>query len=92
MATVYQCSYRHFDTPTIHCSEMNQGKRAKCKYCGSGIRAVEGHAVVIPWRGDGRYQLGDAVAEYATWSAAEKAADRAYEENNNSDLVARFII
>lgn len=91
MATIYQCMYR--STPvTSACGSMNQGKRDKCKGCKSSVRAIEGHAVLIPWRGDSRYQLTEAVREFATMAGADRAAAKAYESDNSSELVARFLL
>ena len=92
MATIYQCSNRSLGL-TSRCAPANLGKRAKCAGCGSSIIALTGHAVLIPHSGGtNEYRLADAVREYATMAAAERAASKAYEADNRSDLVARFII
>ncbi|ACE79925.1 hypothetical protein DD5_85 [Mycobacterium phage DD5] len=91
MATIYQCPLR-LSRVTVECVAEDQGRRAKCRGCGSALRAIEGHAVLIPHSGGSRrYNLDDAVREYATLNAARKAADRAFEENPRSNLVARFL-
>lgn len=93
MATIYQCLYHgpHGSAPTLQCCEYNQGKRAKCRGCGSSIRAIEGHAIIAKHRGDGNYSLADSIREYATMAAANKAADRLYQADNSSGVVARFV-
>lgn len=91
MATIYQCMYRG-QSVTSSCGSANQGKRPKCRGCKSDVRQITGRAVTIAHRGDGRYHVVDAVKEYATMAAAEKAAQLAYEADNNSALVARFLV
>jgi hypothetical protein len=77
---------------TSGCWSFNQGKRARCQGCKSAIREVRGHAILTEWRGDGRYTIDDAVQEFSTYAAAERAASRAYERDNRSNLVARFVL
>lgn len=92
MATIYQCMYRNSGMrPYGACLEMNQGKRAKCKYCKSDIRPVMGHAILAKHRGDGNYTMADCIKEYATLAAAERAASKLYKADNRSNVVARFI-
>jgi len=90
MATIYQCAYRG-NRMTSECGSTNQGKRDRCKGCKSAIVATAGHAIIANHRGDGNYSLADAVREFATMTAADKAAAKAYEADNQSALVARFI-
>lgn len=91
MATIYQCMYRGTASPTAACGDMNQGKRPKCRGCKSTIRAIVGEAVLVHWRGDGRYTAAEAVRSFTTLLAADKAASKAYELDNESTLVSRFI-
>jgi hypothetical protein len=90
MATIYQCMYRD-RRMTFRCGTYNQGRRAKCVGCGSPIVALHGHAILAKHRGDGRYSMDDAIKEYATLAAAERAASKLYEADNRSNVVARFI-
>jgi len=55
------------------------------------MRAISGHAIIAHWRGDNNYTLDDAIKVFATHKAAETAAMRLYDQDNTSDLVARFI-
>jgi hypothetical protein len=89
-AVVYQCVYRDRGL-TPGCAAFDQRKRARCAGCRSGVRAVRRHAVLVAWRGDGRYTLGDALATFRTYAAAEREAARLYEIDNRSDVVARFL-
>lgn len=91
MATIYQCTYRTSRSTEFDCGEWNVRNRSRCRGCGSDIRRIEGHAILAHWRGDANYSLSDSVKEFASMPAAEKAATRAYELDNQSNLVARFI-
>jgi hypothetical protein len=91
MAIVYQCVYRDRQL-TTGCATFDQGKRERCKGCKSTVREVHGHAILTQWRGDDRYTLDGAVKEFSTYAAAERAAMKAYEADNRSELVARFIL
>jgi hypothetical protein len=90
MALIYQCPHRD-RAPASPCLTFNQGKREKCRGCGARVLAIAGTPILARWRGDGAYALSDAVKTYATMGAAERAASRAYDADNRSSLVARFI-
>ena len=47
---------------------------------------------LIPWRQDGIYKARDAVKLYKVKSAADKAADMAYEASDPRGLVVRTIL
>jgi hypothetical protein len=91
MSTIYQCVYRQNGAPTHRCGEFNQGKRDRCKGCGASVLAHQGTHVLAHWRGDSRYTAADAVKTYASSGAADRAASKAFELDNQSDLVARWI-
>ena len=91
VSTVRQCPYRGSNAPMFRCGAFDQSPRKRCEGCASELRTVRGYAIVAPWRGDGRYSLADAVRVYASMRAANSAASRAYERDNRSTLVARFI-
>lgn len=52
---------------------------------------LEEHHGLFHWRGDGNYRLADMVKEYKRPADADRAARRAYDADNRSDLVARTV-
>ncbi|AGS82515.1 hypothetical protein PBI_REDNO2_217 [Mycobacterium phage Redno2] len=90
-ATIYQCLYGYDRNVTLQCRTHNQGKRDKCKGCKGPVHAITGHAIIAHWRGDGNYTLADAIKTYASYGAAERAADRLYQSDPSSNVVARFV-
>lgn len=91
VSTIRQCPYRYSNAPAFRCGTFDQSPRKRCEGCASELHTVRGYAIVTPHRGDGRYSLADAVRVYASMRAADSAASRAYERDNRSTLVARFI-
>lgn len=83
----------------FHKSGHGKPRVAYCTYCRSPLNVWTGVWCVLPWRGDGRYQRGDALSEHASPVLADRAMARAYEAaraahgygSTETCLVVRFI-
>ena len=60
-----------------------------CPRCGDHLRQVRVTFALVPWRGDGRYSLADAIATYSRESAADADASRRYAADATSPYVVR---
>ena len=65
--------------------------RETCPSCGGMTFVQVGTYALLPWCGDGRYKLDQAVKTYASKSAADRAARVAYAAADPRGLVVRFI-
>lgn len=73
---------------SAHCTPPTSGrpKRAKCPACSAALVTHEGTYAVVAWRGDGRYDLDQAVATHAREATARRRAER-----QGPDYVVRFL-
>ena len=81
------CMYCHW-----HGVPSARQARETCPRCGGMTFVQVGTYALLPWRGDGRYRLEQAVKTYASESAADRAARAAYEASDPRGLVVRFIV
>ena len=65
--------------------------RETCPWCGGSTFVQTGTYALIPWRGDGRYTIDQAVRTYAREGAADRAAQKHYDEGDPRELVVRFL-
>ena len=78
---------------SCHWHGIPSARRARetCPRCGGATFLQVGTYALVPWRGDGRYRLEQAVRTYAREGAADRAARVAYDEGDPRGLVVRFI-
>ena len=78
---------------SCHWHGVPSARRARetCPRCGGATFVQVGTYALLPWRGDGRYRLGQAVKTYAREGVADRAARLAYDEGDTRDLVVRFL-
>ena len=62
-----------------------------CPSCGGVTFVQVGTYALLPWCGDGRYRLDQAVKTYASEIVADRAARTFYEAGDLRGLVVRFI-
>ena len=65
--------------------------RETCPSCGGATFVQIGTYALLPWRCDGHYKLDQAVKTYASESAADRAAQLAYDAGDPRGLVVRFL-
>ena len=84
-------SYRHkcsSQSSPCFCTRGNGKPRRKaCKHCGASLYVESGVWAAIPWRGDGRYRVEDAVSTHRN----EDAARRVVDADPGLALVVRFL-
>lgn len=84
-------SYRHKcsaqASPYFCTSGNGKPSRKACKHCGGSFYVESGVWVAIPWRGDGRYRVEDAVSTHRNEDAARSVVDA----DPNMTLVVRFL-
>lgn len=74
----YECSLRGANV-SAHCTAPTSRKPTtkRCPGCGAEFVVRVGTYAVVPWRGDGRYSLDQAVATRASrpaaWALAQKS-------------------
>lgn len=60
-----------------------------CPGCHGELREVRVTFAIVPWRGDSRYSLEQAIATYSRESMADADASRRYAEDERSPYVVR---
>ena len=63
-----------------------------CPTCHGELIEVRVTFAIVPWRGDGRYSLEDAVATYSREVMADADASRRYAEDERSPYVVRTFV
>lgn len=84
IARRHRCATR----TSVHCTRGNgRATRQRCAWCGSRIHTEAGVWTVLPWRGDGRYRMEDAVSTHRS----ERAAERSIRPEDADTLCVRFL-
>lgn len=82
LAFRHYCSLRdaHGGWRTFHTARNGKPRSTSCTYCRGALVVETGLHAVFVHRGDGRYQLADAVKTFVSPAAAERfeAADPSY--------------
>lgn len=74
------CPNRYSGHTWCHrCTDDEPKARRLCGSCGARLQTWEGTWAVVPWRGDGRYSVADALATFASRVRADDYAERAGE-------------
>ena len=79
--TVTHCPYASLPG----CVRYGAASVKRCRACGSDTYAESGLWAVVPWRGDGRYSIGQAHATYRSRTLADRRAATI------PDAVVRFV-
>ena len=80
----HRCMSNH----SVLCTRGNgKPSRKSCKHCGSSLYVESGVWCVVPWTGDGRYRLEDAVSIHRSEAAAQSVVNG----DVSDTLVVRFL-